>query len=155
MVEEQTEKPTEQADAVATEATPVKEPLESKEPEFDMSSFIDDIKKELAEDEQKAKRAELDGKKDLAKQIYKDMEKNFQSQEKTYQEKIQELEKQQKEMNERISKMSDGSRDDPTSSEESPFKNPAPKALSGTERMKLIKEDLVKKGILFPEALHN
>jgi len=125
---------------------------DSNDSGFDMASFINEIKDEIAADEANAKSEDLRSKKELAKQIYKDMQKNFTEQEKKYQEQISQLQSQNDSFNKRLEKMSDGSKSD--NIESNPFGSEI-KPLTQKQRMTLIKEDLVKRGILNSNALYN
>lgn len=113
---------------------------------FDISSLIEEIKKDIAQEEDLKKQEELKGKKEFVKEIYKDMSKTFEEKEKKYQEEVAKLNKKNDEIAKRLESLSNGSKSD--QHEENPFKQEANKPLSQEERMSLIKKDLIRRGIL-------
>jgi YesN/AraC family two-component response regulator len=116
-----------------------------------VSNLLKDIQKEIQEEESKKQQEAVVKDKTMLKTIVKQIEDQKRQMETDYKSQLELQKKQVEELNQKLSKISEGSKSAPPV-DANPLRATNPNA--GKDKMRLIKEDLVKKGILFPEALN-
>ena len=114
-----------------------------------MQELLSTIQKEIAEEDTKRREEVIVKDKSLLKTVVKQMEEQKKQLETSYSQQLEAQKKQLDELNLKLSKISEGSKT-ATVPEQNPFRAPTQ---NPQDRMKLIKEDLIRRNILYPDAL--